>query len=312
MQKMVKLLLGFLIAISLPLGLMVNPVTVSAASKKASVSKMETTPRLPQGQDNWYTSATMVEFHSAKSKQIYFQWNKTDGKWQTYNQPFRAWRGENTLYFYSVGINGIKEPVQSKTIKVDYAKPKIESVKSVSVDGQAEITWVAEKDQVKYNIYRYSNGTYRLIGSSVTNKFVDRDVKIGQHYFYQIIAVDQAGLKSKKILTNVVIKVSSQTDQAVAKTSIIDGASTISDLKKQKIETASKKENVVSENPVKTSDKAPVKPARNWSRLLTALYILFVAAGAAIASYYFYEWWMKKKAAQVKPKEKKTNSSSRW
>ena len=66
-----------------------------------------------------------------------------------------------------------------------------------------------------------------------------------------------------------------------------------------------------------TDNKGINKPERsvNWNRLLLAISILLIAAGAAIAGYYGYEWWIlrKEKKKVEKPKVvKPSNPNSRW
>lgn len=72
-----------------------------------------------------------------------------------------------------------------------------------------------------------------------------------------------------------------------------------------------KEETKKEETPTQVGEKKEEQPQpRNWNRLLVAISILIIAAGAAIGGYYGYEWWLSKK--EESPKETKTKSSNRW
>ena len=309
--KTTKLLFG----VSMVLGLLFSfacPNIVHASAKTAPITKFESVPSNPKGQNDWYTCATSIELdtnQSDASVKTYFQWNTTSGKWQLFKEPFKAWKGENTLYFYSVNSQGMKEAVQSKTIKVDYTKPVIENLKSISVDGTTNLSWTSQTDVVNYRVYRLAYGRYELLTQTKTNSFVDHDVLVGETYVYAVKAIDQAGLVSK--LKTSSVKVSKQVEVATSakiNREIGKGAA-ITDLKKKPIEQAQKTENAPAVNSEQTKEKPTKRPARNWNHLLVAISILVIASGAAIGGYYAYGWWAGRGEEPVK-KEKKSNS--RW
>lgn len=304
----------------LSLCLFASPISVQAKSSKAIETKFETSPISPKGLNDWYTSVTMVELDSSSVNTTYFQWNTTDGKWQKYSEPFRAWRGENTLYYYSVSRGGTKESIKSKVIKVDYLKPIIKSVKSDVTNGNVTLSVVSDSPVDHYLVYKRIDSKYTFVGQTDTDMFTDTKVKVGQSYSYHVIAIDPAGLKSKSlsVLTSAVTPEIVQVTAPVAvsntrvRPTILQGVATVSPLIKRQIETAPKTE-IINPSPSvqPTSEPTqPTQPVHNWNRLLVAISILVIAAGVAIGGYYGYEHWLNRKPVEEKPKEKKSNS--RW
>ena len=311
--KLTSLLTGFCLATCLLLTLFVSPTaTFAKTSKKIVETKLVTSPTEPKGQNDWYTSVTMVELESNTTGSVYFQWNGTDGKWSKYKQPVRAYRGENTLYYYGVSKGGVKEAVKSKVIKVDYLKPTLIETKIESVNAAAKISVKSQSDVANYQIYKKTDGHYRLIDTTKTDLYIDQNVKIGKTYVYKVVAVDLAGLKSTaaQLVVKIVepIKIDKIEPVNVIKVNQIKQVKQID----QGISTQKKVESVV-EKPVEVlpnADSKTVVPVRNWNRLFIAIIILLIAAAAAVGSYYAYEWWAKRTTPKDKPKEKKTNS--RW
>lgn len=304
----------------LSLCLFASPISVQAKSSKAIETKFETSPVSPKGLNDWYTSVTMVELDSSSGNTIYFQWNTPDGKWQKYSEPFRAWRGENTLYYYSVSRGGTKEAIKSKVIKVDYLKPVIKSIESDATNGNVELSFTSDSPVDHYLVYKKIESKYAFTGQTSTDAFTDTKVKVGQSYKYLVTAIDPAGLKSKKLsvstsmvnpeIVQAVVPVTSSNTQV--KPTILQGVATVSPLVKQQIETAPKTE-IINPSPSVQQTSEPTqssRPVHNWNRLLVAISILVIAAGVAIGGYYGYEHWLNRKTVEEKPKEKKTNS--RW
>lgn len=311
--KIASLLTGFCLMVCLVLTLFVSPTaTFAKTSKKVVETKLVTSPVQPKGQNNWYTSVTMVEFNSNNTGDVYFQWNQTSGEWSKYKQPIRAYRGENTLYYYSVSKGGVKEAVKSKVIKVDYLKPTLTETKIESVDATAKISVKSQLDVESYQIYKKTDGHYHLIDTIKTDSYVDKSVKIGKTYVYKVVALDRAGLESRgaQLVVKIVepIKIAkveeiktNSVNSIQAVRQIGQGASIVKNMEP----VAEKTVEVLPNN-----DNKKVAPVRNWNRLFIAIIILLIAAAAAVGSYYAYEWWTKRTIVKDKPKEKKTNS--RW
>jgi hypothetical protein len=324
MQTTIKrLFFGLFLALLLSFGLMLCPVSAQAAVKNAPKTVLVTSPSQPQGQNDWYVSATTVKLVSLYSGRTYFQINGTDnGKWQLYTKPFRAWRGENTLYYYTVTPQGVKEDIHSQVIKVNYTKPVIKDLVVKSVNAQAEVSWANQTNVSKYNVYKHVDGQYRFIGFTTANSYIDTHVAVGKSYIYQVAAVDSAGLKSKKMTTTITIKAATAGPLPVLVPSVSSAtvqstpsAPTVSNLTKQKIKTPVKKNTEInsSDLTIKTEaqPKAKTQPVRDWNRLLVAISILVIAVVAAVCAYYLYAWWLSRQdVKEEKPKEKKTNS--RW
>lgn len=311
--KLNSLLTGFCLTVCLLLTLFVSPeATFAKTSKKTIESKIVTSPAEPKGQNDWYTSVTMVEFDSNTTGDVYFQWNETSGKWSKYKQPVRAYRGENTLYYYSVSKGGVKETVKSKVIKVDYSKPTLTETKIESVDATAKISVKSQSDVVNYQIYKKIDSHYRLVDTVKTDSYIDKSVKIGKTYVYKVVAFDQAGLKSDG--AQLVVKIVEPIKIAKVEEIKINSVNSVQRVRQigqgvsiqKKIEPVVEKTVEVASN----SDDKTVTPVRNWNRLLVAIVILLIAAGAAIGGYYAYGWWANRTQVQDKPKEKKGNS--RW
>lgn len=314
--KQISLLTGFFLAIFLLLTFFVSPTaTYAKTSKKVVETKIVTKPENPKGQNDWYTSVTMVELKSNTTGDVYFQWNETSGKWSKYKQPVRAYRGENTLYYYSISKGGIKEAVKAKVIKVDYTKPTLVQAKVASLGGSTQMSLQSQSDVVNYKIYKKIDGHYRLIDSVKTDSYTDKSVKVGKTYVYKVVAIDKAGLESDgaqlvvKIVEPVIAAKVENSSVATIKVATLpariqqigQGSSVVAQVKPIV-------EKTVEVTP--STNSQTVTPVRNWSRLLVAIVILLVAAGAAIGGYYAYEWWTNRTQVQDKPKEKKTNS--RW
>lgn len=312
-KKFTNLLIGVLFFLMLPLLAIALPANALAATK-APVTNLQINPNSPTGEDDWFTAAVTIKFETTQASKIYFQWNTTEGKWSQYKAPFRAWRGENTIYYYSVNRHGQKEAIKSRTIKVDYIKPeKIEGLKAASIKEQANLAWDKNPGAVSYlvykQVYKQKKGDYVLIAKVNETVFTDKNVLVGRNYYYAIKSVNDSGLKSELKTVHLEIqKYVAPIEPVRAKTSIGTGIST-SNLAQKSVIAEPKKivEEPAKNEPVETNQKE--QPVKNWNRLLVAISILVIAVGAAIGGYYGYEWWLARREEDDKPKEKKNN---RW
>jgi hypothetical protein len=308
-KKLMNLLIGVLFFLMLPLLMIALPANALAAAK-APVTSLQTNPHSPKGENNWFTAAITIKFETTQDSTIFYQWNTTEGKWSQYKAPFRAWRGENTIYYYSVNRHGQKEAIKSRTIKVNYIKPeKIEGLTAASVKEQASLTWDKNPDAVSYLVYKQKKGDYGLIAQVSTTAFVDTNVLVGRNYYYAIKSVNAAGLKSELKTVRVGIqKYIPPVEPIKVKTIIGTGISTSSLAQKSVVAEPQKiVETPVKNEPIETKEKE--QPVKNWNRLLVAISILVIAVGAAIGGYYGYEWWLARREEDDKPKDKKSN---RW
>lgn len=307
MQKtMIKFLMWFLIAmITLPAMILTMPIKAQAATKNAvekiaPVTKLSTKPDEPN-ENGWFNQVTMIKLKPDTDGKTYFQWNSTEGLWQEFEQTMRAWRGSNTLYYYSENGDGTKEAIQSQVFRVEYGHPKSPAVQLSSAESQVSISWEKQTDIASYRIAKDGDDLDRV--PSEPPLYLDQNVKVDETYSYKLKAVSQAGLKSKAIKTSVKVSANvapKEIQPAIGQGASIEVAQKAASVQSAKVEP--KEETPTTTNP----EPAPIK---NWNRLFIALSILIIAAGAAIAGYYGYEWWMNRREGE-EVKDKKTNS--RW
>lgn len=300
-----------LVFVALPLQFVI-PQKALAAEKKLPVTNLATIPELPGGDNGWFNKVTLIELKAAQKGKVYYQWNTTTGKWLAYEGRIRAWRGENVLYYYAE-LGDAKEAVKSKRLKVDYNRPNLPKLSAVSENEAIRLTWTKVEDANRYEIFKGEK-----IGnvSGKNNSFLDKDVVAGRTYGYRLAVVNVAGLTNTTEKVLVTVKAFVPTP-AIAKietpktilSQIGKGASAnrqiaSAEVKKEKVEPVK-----TGEEP-KTADEPKSEPVKNWNRLLVAISILVIAAGAAIGGYYGYEWWMARKEDSTEP----TNSrkTDRW
>lgn len=311
-KTMIKFLMWFLVSvIALPAMLLITPAQAQAATKstvvQAPVTQLTTTPKNPN-ENGWFNKVTLIKLKPMEEGRTYFQWNSIGGVWTEYAQPFRAWRGENTLYYYSTDSEGVKEAIKSQIIKVDYTRPESSTIIASGSRSEVRLSWENNPNIVSYRIAKNYKELAKV--ESIPPFFIDKDVEVGETYNYKLKAISQAGLKSKAIKTSV--KVSSEPAETI-KPMISEQAATIVAAPSQKVGSLldGKGGVVAIGNDVKPPIvDNPSSPAKNWNRLFIALSILIIAAGAAIAGYYGYEWWMSKRDNEGEPRDKKTNN--RW
>lgn len=100
------------------------------------------------------------------------------------------------VYFYKMrGVNASGQSDFSKTIAVvEYGfmqsskQPVPKGLKVKTTATSATLTWTAVKDADQYVVYRSNkkDGTYAVMCSVATNKFVDKSVRSGTQYYYKV------------------------------------------------------------------------------------------------------------------------------
>ena len=155
----------------------------------------------------------------------------------------------------------------------------------------------------------------RKIGASYTTTRIE-DLKPGGVYNFRIWPITLSGIKGKAseaVAAIPVLKASAvaeKTSQKVAPqvTPAIGGG--VSTAKPQvKSATLEKPKITPSIVPSVSPSPAPKEETKGgWNRLLVALAILIIAAGASIGGYYGYEWWQ----GRSKKDEPSSGSSNRW
>jgi len=104
-----------------------------------------------------------------------------------------------SVAFVALGCHGDKVT----NVGVDRAPHRVDSVYSVTGDGEVTVYWRAnqENDIDFYKVYRNNapTGTFTLVGSTPQISFVDNTVVNGNTYFYAVSAVDLAGQESAEL-----------------------------------------------------------------------------------------------------------------
>lgn len=304
---MTKFLMWFLIGvIALPAMILTMPVKAQAATKNAvvgaaPVTKLITSPKNPE-ENGWFNQVTLIKLKSNEEGETYFQWNTTSGEWIKFDQAMRAWRGVNTLYYYSVTSAGVKEAIKSQVIKMDYGHPASPDVQVTSAEAQVRISWEERSDIASFRIAKDGEDLSRV--PSEPPFFIDQNVKVNDTHLYKMKAVNQAGLKSKAVKHFVIVSAilkSQEIQPAIGEGATIERTEKVASIQTEKVEPTQT-------NPPTTPPETEI-PVKNWNRLFVALSILIIAAGAAVAGYYGYEWWIARRETE-EPRDKK--SSSRW
>jgi len=285
------------------------------------VTTVLTNPSTPNGQNGWFIEESpKIDFLTDRVATTYYKWNTlTKNHWQEYdNTPLVVPEGPNTLYYYSVDTFGNREETKAEVIKVDTLVPIWPETEHIwattDENGYVHLSWSSIEDASSYEVWRAAS-PYQLITSDVVNtSFLDDTVSGGNQYSYEVFAVDQAGNKSiaaeVSILVPVIAKPVSETLSASTEeiTPTIGGSTVTQEVQGETNETPKSTE--VAENTEQASQNQTETETRNWNRLLLAISILIIAAGAAIGGYYGYEWWMAKREETLKDNEPR--SKSRW
>lgn len=308
MQIMTKLTMWFVIGlIALPAFILSAPTKVQAAHRatieSAPVTRLTTAPKRPN-ENGWFGSQVLIKLKPDLEAKTYYQWNTAKAPWTEYDQAILAWKGENTLYYYSATA-GANEAIKSQVIKVAYGHPANPEIQIMSAESQVLVSWRPRTDIASYRIAK--NGDDLAKVSAATNYYLDPEVKVGETNLYKLKAVDQAGLKTKAIKKSVVVSAGLWPGEI--RPMIGQGASIVAvkPIEKNVASTQIAKVAPKDETPPVATGTPPMK---NWNRLFVALSILIIAAGAAIAGYYGYEWWVSRRENNEEVKDKKT--SNRW
>lgn len=302
----------------------VNKVfTYTITEDNTPVTTLTKKPAAAMGLNGWFTSKPTITLTPDRIATTYYQWDaREDGQWLpdwlTYIEPIQAEEGDHTLYYYSDGGDSLvfyPEEYQSETFKVDTQAPVWPQGQNlwaeVDSGGHIKLSWNSVPDADHYEIWRASS-PYQLIASEVVGtSYLDDTISGGNQYYYQVIAVDQAGNKSLaaevSIFAPIIEKQVSETLSASTEITPTIGEAAIT----QEVQGETNEEPKATE--VAKNIEQPGQnqtETRNWNRLLLAISILIIAAGAAIGGYYGYEWWMVRKEERFK--DSKPRSKSRW
>lgn len=300
--------------------------TYTISDDDSSMTFITTAPNLPDGLSSWFISTPEITLESTDpTAEISYQWNKTSGVWQKYADSFAALEGENILYYRSTDSLGNAEKTKWLLVKVDTVAPIMSAVKLTLNDkGQVVLSWKKVSGATSYQITKDG----KLLGTTKNLNFTDsKAITAGKLYQYKVSAVDIAGNVSKAKLvkiqtpkTEVVKEVSGVSTVASTTTTVtpeVKVAPTIGSGRSIAYTPTPKVAPKVAQTPEKTdenksTDTKEKEPEnqRNWNKLLLAISILIIAAGAAIGGYYGYEWWVARKDESSNDENPK--SKSRW
>lgn len=247
--------------------------------------------------------------------------NQGDGAWLLFTPPLskNLKVGERTLEIFAQNISGIT----SKKFPVTLQQKEIAAlpVKYAAGEKDIHLSWLPQKMAVKYLVEWQSSeakiSDYKIVSSNANNSVVISGLQPGTRYEIKIQALDKAGEPvAKKILNLTTYGVAPQ--KQVAGTQIETKKAVIpaigSGVSTQIPKVAQKPQSKVGESPTPQPSGSPQEesPKEGWNRLLVALAILIIAAGAAIGGYYGYEWYTSKSHDEEPPEHGASKSKSRW
>ncbi len=303
MQKTImKFLMWFLVAIvALPAMIFSLPTYAKAKETVRPVTSLLLSDN--PNDNGWFDKVIFIKLKPDGDGTTYFQWNSNVGAWSEYDQPIRAWQGENTLYYYTVSNKGEREGVKSQVIKVDYHRPEVPAVYIDSFERNVQISWGANANLDSVQISK--DGDRLAHVPAKTGLYIDNDALAGETHLYKLKMLNHAGLKSKAV--KLAVQVSAMPSKTILP-SIGEAATITAPAEPSEKIASAQRDKVIEEVVANPPANTPQSPIKNWNRLFIAFSILIIAAGAAIAGYYGYEWWMSRREAEKQPK--KTNS--RW
>ena len=212
--------------------------------------------------------------------------------------------GQQTLKVYVENSSGIAVFNFSLTLE---RKPFALEAKTVVGEKEIRLAWQPVKSAQKYLIQwnAQDETTFHLRVVEETKITLD-NLTGGTVYEIEISPIGKEGLlaeSQKRMIKTLGIapvrQVAGTQEKKALAPAIGSGVSTVSPKIAKTIETPAPSESPKNEE---------TKPT-GWNRLLVALAILIIAAGAAIGGYYGYEWWAAKSQDGEPPK---SGSSSRW
>jgi hypothetical protein len=225
-----------------------------------------------------------------------------------------------TIYATDPSGNSINQQVKI----VLKQSPKMANVThSLSTDNELTLSWnyskLVEQYLVEWNIYGESNVSQKVLNGNLTGTKIN-NLQSGTSYVVKVLIlkkgekgrVTELNVKTSGISPKSVIGTSSINNTLTTKTtpSIGNGVATT----KRVAQTPKSDANVTPEATTSpTPSPTPSEKgaaAGGWSKLLVALSILIIAAGAALGGYYGYEWLMLR--SKDKEDREPPESNSRW
>ena len=110
----------------------------------------------------------------------------------------RAWRyWENNSLVYGIWTNGVKHGQAPARVTGLYTSAR------GGYGEQLKISWDAQTMADSYNVYRLTDGEYKLVATTKDTSYVFRDVVPGWEYYFKVSAVKNGkeGMLSKELHT---------------------------------------------------------------------------------------------------------------
>jgi len=280
------------------------------------VTSVTTNPKV--GKDGWFKTLPTITLTSDESAKIYYRWN--NGDYTEYSQPILPPKGKiNTLDYYSwIGSADYNEELpQSLTVKV-YMPVQPQNISATTDENSAvKLSWSKVIGATNYEIWR--NGTF--FDTTAKTSYLDTTVKENKTYYYKVVVVDEAGNKSpfsheiKITVPKIEKQIAVIEEPKVEEVKVVTPAISIGvhTYRAPQVAAVPKVEEVTPAVEGAKAETATPEETKehNWNRLLLAISILIIAAGAAIGGYYSYQWYLARKEEE-EIKDQGPKSKSRW
>ncbi|MGW8185535.1 MAG: Ig-like domain-containing protein [Candidatus Moraniibacteriota bacterium] len=184
-------------------------------------------PDNTNGKNDWYNSIseiTLTAEDNVNLDKIEYQIDSQSGDWKTYTESIKVNDGKYVFYYRSLDKAGNYSNIGIKKVKVDTVNP--EAVRGLDAyydkdKNTIKLDWRAQDDDIyKVYVYRGSNKNFNInsgsrIAENADNdeEITDRDVVMGEKYYYKLITMDEAGNKGDT--KNISVKISEDGTEAV-------------------------------------------------------------------------------------------------
>ncbi|KKP69179.1 MAG: Cable pili-associated 22 kDa adhesin protein [Candidatus Moranbacteria bacterium GW2011_GWE1_35_17] len=166
-------------------------------------------PKNPNGDNDWYNSIPEINLNAVDSvalDKIEYQIDSQTGTWITYTETVKINDGKHIFYYRSLDKAGNYSNVGIKNVKVDTLNPGVVEDLDANYEEDRNIVkldWrTPDADIYKVYIYRGKHRDFHInSGSRISEnaendeEITDRDVKIGEKYYYKLVTLDEAGNK---------------------------------------------------------------------------------------------------------------------
>lgn len=184
-------------------------------------------PTNPTGKSDWYNSVPEITLNATDNinlDKLQYQLDSQIGDWTTYTEPVKINDGKYVFYYRAVDLAGNYSNVGVKNVKVDTIKPdKVEGLDAYYDKDRnvIKLDWRTEDADIhKVYIYRGTHKNFDTNSASriaVNNdndeEITDKDVVVGEKYYYKVVTLDKAGNKGDT--RNISVKISEDGTEAI-------------------------------------------------------------------------------------------------